>query len=74
LNISVAPILQFAAAMERDPMVKVLAESISKANGKDHIRMTQKAVERGVAARLEIEEGVLQLIGTATTARNRQGN
>jgi hypothetical protein len=74
LNISVAPILQFAAAMERDPMVKVLAESISKANGKDHIRITQKAVERGVAARLEIEEGVLRLIGTATTARNRQGN
>jgi len=74
LHVSLTPILEFAAAMENDPVVKVLADSIKRSAGKDHIRIAQKPVERGVSTRLEVEEGVLQLIGAAVKARNNPGN
>jgi hypothetical protein len=72
LNISVAPIMQFAAAMEDNPIVGMLAETAKKANGKDHVRVMQRSIERGTIVRLEIEEGVLQLIGTAAKAQNQR--
>jgi hypothetical protein len=74
LNVSLSPIMAFAAAAENDPIVKALAESIKQSNGKDRVRITQKSVERGVSARLEVEEGVLQMIGAAAKARNNAGN
>jgi hypothetical protein len=74
LIISLAPILEFTASIEDDPIVKMLAETIKKAAGKDHIRLSQRNIERGVAARLEVEEGVLQLIGAAAKARSGSTN
>lgn len=74
LNVSLAPILEFAASLEEDPTVKVLAETIKRSVGKDHVRITQKPIDRGVIARVEVEEGVLQLIGAAAKARNNAGN
>jgi hypothetical protein len=70
LNVSLAPIMEFAASTENDPVIRTLAESIKRSGGKDHIRLSQKSIERGVSARLEVEEGVLQLIGAAAKARN----
>ncbi|MGE0761481.1 MAG: hypothetical protein AB7O38_30990 [Pirellulaceae bacterium] len=73
LHVSLAPILEFAAAMEKDPIVKVLADTARRAAGKDEIHVTQKAINRGISVRVEVEEGVLQLIGTAAKARNNLG-
>ena len=66
--------MKFAASLDEDENLKRLADTIEKSEGKDHIRITQKAVERGTAVRLEIEEGVLQLIGTAAKAQNQRNN
>ena len=74
LIISLAPILEFTASIEDDPIVKMLAETIKKAAGKDHIRLSQSNIDRGVTARLEVEEGVLQLIGAAAKARSGSTN
>lgn len=74
LNIALAPIMEFAASLDEDEMLKLLASTIKKSEGKDHIRVTQKSVDRGTSVRLEIEEGVLQLIGTAAKAQNQRNN
>ena len=70
LLIALTPILEFTASIEDDPVVKLLAATIKKAKGKDHIRMSQDSIDRGITARLEVEEGVLQLIGAAAKARS----
>lgn len=74
LNVALAPIMQFAASIEDDPMIKSLAETMQKAAGKDRVRITQKTVDRGMAVRLEVQEGVLQLIGAAAKAKNQRNN
>lgn len=75
LVLSLAPILQFAANQETDdPILGVLAATAQKSAGKDHIRVTQRTVERGTMVRLEIEEGVLQLIGAGAKAQNQRNN
>jgi hypothetical protein len=72
LNVALTPIMQFAASVEDDPIVKMLADTMQKAAGKDHIRITQNTIERGTTVRLDIEEGVLQLIGAAAKAKNQR--
>ncbi len=74
LNVSLAPIMQFAASLDDDPTIQVLAETMKKAGGKDRVRVTQKTIEHGTTVRLEIEEGVLQLIGAAAKAQNQRNN
>lgn len=74
LNVSLAPILGFAASVDDDEMVKLLAKTIQEAAGKDHIRVTQRGVARGTSVRLEVEEGVLRLIGAAAHAQNNRNN
>jgi hypothetical protein len=72
LNVSLAPIMAFAASLDDDATVKMLSETIKKSEGKDHVRITQKTIDRGTIVRLEIEEGVLQLIGAAAKAQNQR--
>lgn len=74
LNISLAPIMQFAASVDDDPTLQMLAEAVKKVAGKDRILITQKNVERGTSVRLEVEEGVLQLVGAAAKAQNQRNN
>jgi hypothetical protein len=63
--VALAPILKFASAVKDDPVTTMLASVLEKAKGQDHISMKAEAIERGVRYRLEIEQGVLQLIGAA---------
>lgn len=72
LNVSLAPIMAFAASVDDDPIVAGLAEALKNGQGKDHIAISSKAIERGVAYRVEVEEGVLQLIGQAAKMKNAQ--
>ncbi|MDA1048869.1 MAG: hypothetical protein O3C40_00100 [Planctomycetota bacterium] len=72
LNVALTPILEFAASVGDDPMVRGLAEALKKSKGKDHIAISSKAIPRGVAYRIEVEEGVLQLIGQATKLKAAQ--
>jgi len=66
LNVSLAPIFQFAAAMQDQPNITAMAEVLAKSQGKDKVRVTLKADGTNVTTiRLEAEQGVLQLLGTA---------
>lgn len=64
-NISLASMFQFAAAMQDQPGVTAMAEELAKAKGKDAIRLTVLADGNATTIRLEAQEGVLRLLGTA---------
>ncbi len=70
LQVALTPILEFAASVEGDPTVAGLAEALKNGNGKDHISVVSKAIPRGLAYRVEVEEDVLQLIGQAAKMQN----
>ena len=70
-EVALGPILQFAANFEDDPNVVALAEALGDAQGKDHITIRARAIERGMSYRFGIEEGILQLIGKAVAMQNR---
>ncbi len=65
LHISLAPIFQFAAAMQDDPTIKAMAEELVAAKGKDRVHITLAPDGNATRLRIEAEEGVLQLIGSA---------
>ncbi len=72
VNVSLAPIMEFAASVDDNPVLAGLSEALKKGQGKDHITVSSKGVSRGIAYRLEVEEGVLQLIGQAAKLQNSQ--
>ncbi len=65
MTLSLAPILEFANAMEENPMIAMLTTTVKAAGGRDHIQLTAKSIDRGVTYRLNVEDGVLKLIGQA---------
>ena len=73
LNIALTPILELAASLENRPAVSMMADALKNSNGKDRVLVTARGVERGVIYRLEIEEGVLRLIGQAAKIRGAGG-
>lgn len=73
LSVAMAPILALAASLENRPAVSMMAKAAEESRGKDHVLLTARPVERGAVYRLEIEEGVLRLIGQAARARGAAG-
>jgi hypothetical protein len=69
--VAVGPILRFASAVKEDPLTTMLAATLRENQDNDHISLRSQAIERGVRYRLEVEKGVLELIGAA--ARMMQG-
>ena len=68
ISAALTPILKFAAeAADEDakPMIAQFASILEQSEGKDHVTVVSKAIENGGQVRLELEEGVLKLIGTA---------
>ena len=64
LNIALLPILRFAESVDDSPAVPALIEMLEKA-GNDRISLTATPIPRGAQYRLEVQEGVLQVIGEA---------
>jgi len=62
---SLAPMFEFANSIEKNPMTEALAASLKTSEGKDHISMSSIMIPRGVVYRLQVESGVLKLIGQA---------
>jgi hypothetical protein len=65
VNVALAPIFQFAAALQDEPAVAGMAKDLAQANGKDHVRLVVTPKDNSILIRLSAEEGVLQLLGTA---------
>ncbi len=65
LDISVLPILKFAKSVEANPMVDALIQIVGDAQGSDHLRLRTAVNENTVLYRLELEEGILRILGQA---------
>jgi hypothetical protein len=66
ISIAGAPIVKFLTEMvpdEQKPMIAMVGAPLVQAGGKDHLRLTAEPVPSGARLRLELEEGVLRLIG-----------
>jgi len=68
VSLSLKPVADFVAAVGRprdQKQAQRVAQVLAKAPGKDHARLVARPVERGVILRFEVEQGILDLIGTA---------
>ena len=64
LNVSVLPILKFMASVDENPMLPGLIASLEK-SGSDKLLITSQGSPRGSSVRIEIQEGIIKLIGEA---------
>ena len=72
ISLAAAPIAEFVAAnipddpdnMMANMMATSVAEMLAQAGGKDHVTLTSKPIPNGATVRLEVEEGILKLIGS----------
>jgi hypothetical protein len=69
-SVSVGTTARFIAATAHSERIRslatVLAASLDAAAGHDHVRLTVNSIPRGAKCRLEVEEGILKLIGRLT--------
>lgn len=63
-NVYLTPIMKFAAGIDGAEMVAPMAEKLSEV-GRDRIRVVSRCVDKGLQTRLEIQDGILALIGVA---------
>ena len=70
LRVSAQPFLEFAQTVDGNPAIAALLQALQGANGKDHLSITATSIPRGATYRIEIEEGLLMLIGTAGMMQN----
>lgn len=64
MNVSLLPILKFAASMDDNDVVPALVSVLEK-SGKDNIRIVIQPLKNGENIRFQLEEGVLEVIGEA---------
>ena len=68
--VAATPIVRFAGAVggaEVKPVVDRLLKGLEGAAGKDRVRMTTTPIPNGSQTRLELEEGLLKLLGSLPT-------
>ncbi len=63
-NIYLTPILRFAAGIDGAEMVAPLADKLDEV-GRDRIQIVSRCIKNGLQTRLEIQDGILALIGVA---------
>ena len=66
--------MKFAASQADDPTISQVAEKLEAAGSNDHVRVTAKAIPKGVLYRIEVEEGVLQAIGSVAAGGDDLGS
>jgi hypothetical protein len=64
MNVAVLPILKFMATVDENPMLPGLIATLEK-SGNDKVLITSQGTERGSSMRIEVQEGLLKLIGEA---------
>jgi len=60
-NVNIVPILKFAASLDGDPNIELMADALEEA-GNDRLRLTSNMIDNGVKMRYELQDGVLGLI------------
>ncbi|MEX2188214.1 MAG: hypothetical protein WD875_15515 [Pirellulales bacterium] len=68
-TVAAGSIVDFAASLQADnPIAGMLADEAAKFKGKDHLRMVVRPIPNGFSSRMEVEHGVINLIGKAIGA------
>jgi hypothetical protein len=71
LAVMATPIAEFVAAVAADPQVQgtatMIAEAVAQSGGKDRLTVTTTQIPNGVRVRIELEEGLLKLLGSIPT-------
>ena len=65
LNVSLAPIFAFAAAMQDSPEVTAIAEKLAKAGDKDEVRLVVTSKDNALTIRIDAQEAVIELVARA---------
>ncbi len=69
VNVLLAPIFQFAAAMQKDnPDVKATAEALSKSQGKDQVHVAVMPQANGLMIRIDAQEAVIAMVARSLAA------
>lgn len=66
-NLFLAPILRMASSIEGEEMMEQMAEML-EASGSDRVQISASIIENGMKGQLQIQDGLLELIGVATQA------
>ena len=74
LHIAMVPLFEFARAMEERPSLETFSKAIKQKSDKDGAAILIRSSENSIQYRLEIEEGVLRLIGAARRIQNDGAN
>ena len=64
MTMNLAPILRKAAQMQDEPNMQAMADKLAETK-RDQIRVQMSGIERGVSFSLEMQDGILELIGLA---------
>ena len=66
--VAVTPLVKFLSEVGNEPQIAatatMLAGMLEKAGNKDHVTLTATPIARGVRVRLEVEEGLLKVLGS----------
>lgn len=73
LTVSLLPILKFSQSVDDNPMIADLIASL-EATGNDKLSITSEAGPRTSTVRIEVQEGIIRLIGNAAKAFGAQFN
>lgn len=65
VTVAMLPIFKFLASIDERPLLPLVVKAVEDANAGDKILFSQEPVERGISAKMSIEEGVLRPIGVA---------
>jgi len=66
LSVAAGAIAKFAAAVadeDERPNIEKVAKVLESSEGKDHVKLTATQIPNGARVRLEVEEGILRLLG-----------
>jgi len=75
VTVTLSPIMRAAADIGPEPdraKVNAISAELAKAKGKDHLQITSMPVPDGGKVRIEIEEGLLRLLGNITQLAGAQ--
>jgi len=73
MTISLGPILEFASQFDDNPFTDGAVEALKDVRNRDHIIITSTPIKRGSKTRIEIENGVLTILGKGFEAMNERG-
>lgn len=66
-NLFLTPVLRMVAGIEGEEMMEQMADKLDE-SGRDRIRFTIEMIDNGMKGQVEIQDGILEIIGVAAQA------